>query len=631
MTTRIVPLGTNGFIPSFNRRTMSFLVLNESEMLLLDAGTGVARLLEPRIIELMEPYDCLNIILSHYHLDHTVGLYYLLGAWTRGRVRIYAPGQPFVEAAPQEALNGLLRPPLSPLTLREFPMPVEVIPVTRESLQTETWSIRLRAQTHAGGSAAIRIGDEIAYVTDTVVDEATPAFVRGVKLLLHEVFLTDAEAENGDAERLAHSYPSGVARIARQAEVGRLMLVHHHPERTDTEIRKLAHDMEALAGIEVIVPEEGRVYQVQSSKLQLPISNLQYPISNFQSPILNLKLLQQIPFLEPLTPEQRAALASEAVLHEYEPGIVIVREGSRGDSFFVIESGQVVVYKELNGEVVELACLEPGDFFGEIALLADTPRSASVRTDAQVRVFEISRPAFKRLLSENLDITFAVMQTLSRRLHETDQKMIEGLLRKNEELQLAHRRLEQSYDATLITLSIALDLRDTATEGHSLRVAKIAGLIGQMMGLVEHQLEVLRRGGLLHDVGKIGIPDAILRKPGKLSSEEWEIMYRHPVWGAEMLSHIAFLAEALPLVRHHHEAWDGSGYPNGLRGTDIPLLARIFMIADAYDAITSDRPYRKARSPEEALAIIRQEAGRQFDPTVVVAFERLLPTICAGP
>jgi len=146
--------------------------------------------------------------------------------------------------------------------LREFPMPVEVVPVTREILQTETWSIRLRAQKHAGGSAAIRIEDEIAYVTDTIVDEATPTFVRGVKLLLHEVFLTDAEAENGDADRLAHSYPSGVARIARQAGVGCLMLVHHHPERTDAEIRQLAHDMEVLAGIEAIVPEEGQVYQL---------------------------------------------------------------------------------------------------------------------------------------------------------------------------------------------------------------------------------------------------------------------------------------------------------------------------------------------------------------------------------
>ena len=628
MTTRIVPLGTNGFIPSFNRQTMSFLVLNESEMLLLDAGTGVARLLEPHIVDLMKPYDCLNVILSHYHLDHVVGLSFLLGAWTRGRVRIYAPGQPFVEAAPQEVLNGLLQPPLFPLTLREFPMPVEVVPVTSESLQTETWSIRLRAQTHAGGSAAIRIGDEIAYVTDTIVDEATPTFARGVKLLLHEVFLTDAEAENGDAERLAHSYPGGVARIARQAEVGRLMLVHHHPERTDAEIRKLAHDMEALAGIEVIVPEEGQVYQVQSSKLKAQSSKLQLPISNLQPADSISKLLQQIPFLKPLTPEQRAALASEAVLHEYEPGAHIVREGSRGDSFFIIiESGQVVVYKELDGEVIELARLASGDFFGEIALLADTPRSASVRADTQVHVLEISRPTFKRLLSENLDIAFAVMQELSKRLGETDQRMIEGLLRKNEELQLAHRRLEQSYDTTLLTLSNALDLRDAATEGHSVRVAKIAIQIGQAMGLAGRQLETLRRGGLLHDVGKIGISDAILRKPGKLSSEEWDIMRQHAVWGVKILSHIAFLTEALPLVRHHHEAWDGSGYPYGLRGAAIPLLARIFMVADAYDAITSDRPYRQARSPEEALAVIREEAGRQFDPAIVAAFERVFPSI----
>ena len=315
------------------------------------------------------------------------------------------------------------------------------------------------------------------------------------------------------------------------------------------------------------------------------------------------------------------------MLHEYEPGTDIVREGSRGDSFFVIESGQVVVYKELNGEVVELARLAPGDFFGEIALLADTPRSASVRADTQVHVLEISRPAFKRLLSENLDIAFAVMQELSKRLGETDQRMIEGLLRKNEELQLAHRRLEQSYDTTLLTLSNALDLRDAATEGHSVRVVKIAIQIGQAMGLAGRQLETLRRGGLLHDVGKIGIPDAVLRKPDKLSSEEWEIIYRHPVWGAEMLSHIDFLTEALPLVRHHHEAWDGSGYPDSLRGEEIPLLARIFMVADAYDAITSDRPYRQARSPEEALAVIREEAGRQFDPAIVAVFERVFPSI----
>ncbi|MBC8248613.1 MAG: HD domain-containing protein [Anaerolineales bacterium] len=342
-----------------------------------------------------------------------------------------------------------------------------------------------------------------------------------------------------------------------------------------------------------------------------------------------LKLLQRVPFLEPLTPQQRAALASEAVLHEYEPGTDIVHEGSGGHGCFIIESGQVVVYKELNGEEVELACLDPGDFFfGEIALLEDTPRSASVRAATSVRVLEISRSSFRQLLNENPAVAFAVMQTLSRRLRETDQRMIDDLLRKNEELRLAHRRLEESYDTTLIALSDALDLRDTATEGHSARVAEIAVQIGQAMGLSERQLEALRLGGLLHDVGKIGIPDAILRKPGKLNHEEWETMRQHSIWGAKILDHIDFLAEALPLVRHHHEAWADSGYPDGLSGAEIPLLARIFAVADAYDAITSDRPYRKARSPEEALAIIREETGRQFDPAVVAAFEEVFRTVC---
>jgi putative nucleotidyltransferase with HDIG domain len=341
-----------------------------------------------------------------------------------------------------------------------------------------------------------------------------------------------------------------------------------------------------------------------------------------------LKLLQQVPFLEPLTPQQRAAVASGAVLREYGPGTDIVREGSRGEGIFIIESGQVIVYKQLNGEVIELARLDTGDFFfGEIALLEDAPRSASVRADTQVRVLEIPRSGFNHLLAENPDIALAVMRTLSRRLRETDQRMIEDLLRKNKELRLAHCRLEESYDTTLIALSNALDLRDAATEGHSIRVAEMAVQIGQQMGLSERQLEALRLGSLLHDVGKIGIPDAILRKPGELSSEEWETMRRHSVWGAKILDHIDFLAEALPLVRHHHEAWSKSGYPDGLCGEEIPLLARIFAVADAYDAITSDRPYRKARSPKEALAIIREEAGHQFDPAVVAAFEEVFQTI----
>lgn len=260
MSTRLVPLGTNGYIPSFGRQTMSFLLLTGNEALLLDAGTGVSRLLEPTIIDLLRPYDCLSIILSHYHLDHLVGLSYLPGTWMRGVIRIYAPGRPFVEAEPDEALGRLLRPPLFPRRFEDFPTPVEVFPIRSEWLQIGNLSIHLHGQNHPGGSMGVRIGDGMAYVTDTPVTQATQTFVQGVKLLLHEVWLTDEEAEQDQAEREKHSHVSGVAQIARHAKVGSLMPIHHQPKRSGAEIHKLVQEMEASAGVEVIVPEEGKIY-----------------------------------------------------------------------------------------------------------------------------------------------------------------------------------------------------------------------------------------------------------------------------------------------------------------------------------------------------------------------------------
>ena len=260
MSARLVPLGINGFIPSFGRQTMSFLLLTGNEALLFDAGTGVGRLLEPTIIDLLQPYDCLNIILSHYHLDHVVGLSYLPGTWMRGVVRIYAPGRPFVETEPDQALDRLLQPPLFPRRFEDFPTPVEVVRIKSGFLKIGNMSIQLRGQNHPGGSVGVRIGDAIAYVTDTPVEETTQTFVQGVKLLLHEVWLTDEEAEQDEAEREKHSYVSGVAEIAEHAKVGSLMPIHHHPKRSDAEIQKLGHEMEALAGVEVIVPQEGKVY-----------------------------------------------------------------------------------------------------------------------------------------------------------------------------------------------------------------------------------------------------------------------------------------------------------------------------------------------------------------------------------
>lgn len=262
MTTHIIPLGTNGAIPSMGRHTMSFLVLTPQEAILLDAGTGIARLLDQQIAHLLEPYDGLNIILSHYHLDHTVGLGYLPGTWTRGSIRIFAPGRPLVEADPVETLNRLLSPPLYSPTLPDFPVPTEIVPVTDKSLGIGDLGIEVRAQRHPGGSMGIRIADTIGYVTDSVVDEATVIFVQGVKLLLHEVMLTDSEAECNEAERSRHSNSSGVAHIARQAGVGELMPVHHHPKRSQAELYKLAEEMQTLSGIQVTVPREGEVYQL---------------------------------------------------------------------------------------------------------------------------------------------------------------------------------------------------------------------------------------------------------------------------------------------------------------------------------------------------------------------------------
>ncbi len=189
-----------------------------------------------------------------------------------------------------------------------------------------------------------------------------------------------------------------------------------------------------------------------------------------------------------------------------------------------------------------------------------------------------------------------------------------------EELKSALASLSKNYKATLESLSHALDYREHETEYHSRRVASYAVLIGKKMGLTEAEIKNLYWGGLLHDIGKIGIPDSILLKPGKLNEEEWEIMKKHPIIGFDILKHIEFLQEALKVVLYHHERWDGRGYPYGLRNSEIPLIARIFAIADAYDAITSDRPYRKALPQDVAYIEIDKNRGLQFDPDIAGLF-----------
>lgn len=179
---------------------------------------------------------------------------------------------------------------------------------------------------------------------------------------------------------------------------------------------------------------------------------------------------------------------------------------------------------------------------------------------------------------------------------------------------------ERTYDATLTALTSALDFRDNETGGHSDRVVGYMELLLEQMNIRGADLATLRRGALLHDVGKIGVPDNVLRKPTALSESEWAVMKRHPEFGAQIISGIPFLEEVARIVRHHHERWDGMGYPDGLKGEHIPLGARIFAVGDSFDAMTSDRPYRRALLIDAAREEIRRCAGSQFDPAVVTAF-----------
>lgn len=205
------------------------------------------------------------------------------------------------------------------------------------------------------------------------------------------------------------------------------------------------------------------------------------------------------------------------------------------------------------------------------------------------------------------------------RLYEEERK-------KSRLLAQAYDELHKTYGATLQALSGLLDTRDAATQGHSNRVVAFTLRLARELGITERkQLRAIEQGALLHDVGKIGVADAILRKPGPLDEQEWEEMRGHPELGYRMLKSIEFLKDSLPIVRHHHESWDGSGYPMGLQGEGIPLEARIFAVIDTFDAVTSERPYSRARTYEEAIEILKEEAGKKLDPRLVQAFLSVPP------
>jgi putative nucleotidyltransferase with HDIG domain len=247
--------------------------------------------------------------------------------------------------------------------------------------------------------------------------------------------------------------------------------------------------------------------------------------------------------------------------------------------------------------------------------------------DISVALAAIRNGAYDYLLKpfEREQLLATVRRALeNRRLkleNRTYQMNLETLVTaRTEQLRKAMTSLERSYDITLEALGDALDLKDAETEGHSKRVTAFTIAIARHMGLNGDQIRIIARGAFLHDIGKMAIPDAILRKPGKLDPDELAIMREHSYRGFQLLKRIPFLGEASEIVYSHQERFDGTGYPRGLKAEEIPLGARIFSVADTLDAITSDRPYRPAQTVQAAKEEIERWSGRQFDPDVVKAF-----------
>ncbi len=250
--------------------------------------------------------------------------------------------------------------------------------------------------------------------------------------------------------------------------------------------------------------------------------------------------------------------------------------------------------------------------------------------DISVAIDAMRRGAYDYLLKpfEREHLVSTVQRALDHRealqeSHNYQQSLEQVVRARTEMLRQAMEDLEHSYDITLEALGDALDLKDSETEGHSKRVTAYTIALARAIGIAPAEIKVIARGAFLHDIGKMAIPDEILRKPGKLTPEEQEVMRDHCTRGYHMLRKIPFLSEAAEIVFSHQEYFDGSGYPSGLRGKEIPVGARIFAVADTLDAITSDRPYRKARHFDVAREEILRCSGTQFDPGVVEVFLKI--------
>lgn len=257
---KLIPLGANGYLPINGRHSSCFLVLTERAAILLDAGTGAARLHEPAIRAHLEGRTDLHVLLSHYHVDHTAGLYYAFTAWRHGPLHVHAPVCPYVQCDPAEAIGRYFAPPLNSYRLTDST--IRIHPVNQPVFDMAGHRIAVWPQRHPGGSVGYRIDDALVYATDTVVMMENVGHAAGVDLLLHELWLNDADAAADEKENQRHACFGPVAAFVKEARPRRVMPIHLYPHYSDAEIATMTQALADHAGVPVEVPVEGRVYDI---------------------------------------------------------------------------------------------------------------------------------------------------------------------------------------------------------------------------------------------------------------------------------------------------------------------------------------------------------------------------------
>lgn len=334
----------------------------------------------------------------------------------------------------------------------------------------------------------------------------------------------------------------------------------------------------------------------------------------------------------------------EAVLDEVVDSVIALMRAERGLIMLYDEHGELPV-KAARG--MDQVNLEGDDFFVSKTIVRrvletgnpvlttnaqEDPRFGQQQSVVEHNLRSILCVPLK-LKDENIGVVFVDNRVYSGLFDENDLKILSAFAdqaavaidnaRMFDKLQKANLELTEAYDATLKGWALTLELRDKETEGHTQRVTTLTEILAKKMGINGKELEHIRRGSLLHDIGKMAIPDHILLKRGQLTLAERKFMELHPDFARDMLENIEFLRPAIDIPYCHHEKWDGSGYPQNLRGEEIPFAARIFAVVDVWDALTSERPYRDPLKPEEVRKYIYEESGKHFDPQVVRAFFEL--------